>query len=204
MQLANPVIAVFLFLLTLSACHSSQPANASRDDNPEISGNRLDNLALEQVSLTIPADGKLRDEHLTMYVSVKIRQEQLRFQQKTSSTSTEKKESSGTNSHDSAKNQFEEIAMQEFGFDSRIYLWSKKMIHDTLAADIVSDSKSSPALLIQNDDALFHNLSVIAKHNDELRFADNYKLEPPSSLISQQSLKRISVSQPAVPPKPSG
>jgi len=201
MQFANPVFAVFLFLLVLSACNTSQSAKVSQHNNSDKSGINPDKVSLKQLLSTIPADGKLRDEHLTMYVSVKIKQEQLRYLQK--SALTDVANSSENNFHRFTERDLEKIAIEDFGFNSEIYFWSKKMIHDTLAAYADSKPDSDADNLTKNNDALIHNLSIVAKHRDELRFAHNYRLKLQISSSRQSSFKNVSKNQLALTPKPS-
>lgn len=199
MQYANLVFAMFLFLLMLFACSSSQSSKVSQHNNSENSSNTLDNASQQQLLATIPVDGKLRDEHLKMYVSVKIKQEQLRYQQQVSKS--EIKEQVDPNFQRYTERDLEKIAINDFGFDSEIYYWSKKIIQNTLLTYVGGGSTSDTNHI--NTDVLMHNLSILAKHKDELRFANSYRLKLNVSSSQQSYLKNISKNQPVLTPKPS-
>jgi len=199
MQYANLVFAMFLFLLMLFACSSSQSSKVSQHNNSENSSNTQDNASQQQLLATIPVDGKLRDEHLKMYVSVKIKQEQLRYQQQVSKS--EIKEQVDPNFQRYTERDLEKIAINDFGFDSEIYYWSKKIIQNTLLTYVGGSSTSDTNHI--NTDVLMHNLSILAKHKDELRFANSYRLKLNVSSSQQSYLKNISKNQPVLTPKPS-
>ena len=199
MQYANLVFAMFLFLLMLFACSSNQSSKVSQHNNSENSSNSQDNVSQKQLLATIPVDGKLRDEHLKMYVSVKIKQEQLRYQQQVSTS--DNKEQVDPNIQNYTDRDLEKIAINDFGFDSEIYYWSKRIIQDTLL--IYVGSNSTPDTDHTNRDLLMHNLSVLAKHKDELRFANSYRLKLNVSSNPQSTLNKISNTQLASTPKPS-
>ena len=199
MQYANLVFATFLFLLMLFACSSNQSSKVSQQNHSENSSNTRDNESQEKLLATIPVDGKLRDEHLKMYVSVKIKQEQLRYQQQTSTS--ENKEQVDANFQHYTDRDLEKIAFNDFGFDSEIYYWSKRIIQDTLLIYVGGTSTSDTDHTKR--DVLTHNLSLLAKHRDELRFANSYRLKLNTSPNPQSALKNISNTQLASTPEPS-
>ena len=78
----NYLIYTAALLLLLSACSSNQTADINQqqfDDNQNIK-KTVETIPQEPRAPVIPIDGRLRDEHMQMYVSVKIKQEQLRYQ----------------------------------------------------------------------------------------------------------------------------
>lgn len=200
MQYANAVFALFLFFV-LFACNTSQSTKATQQKNSEKTENKQINTSQEQLLSTIPVDGKLRDEHLKMYVSVKIKQEQLRYQQQLSQSQSI--EQIDPNFQKYTDKEIEAIAVNEFGFDLQVYFWSKKIIQDTLLVYAGSSPAPDAISLQPGKNVLTHNLSILTKHRDELRFANSYRLKLNISSSRQSALKNISKNQSAVFPKPS-
>ena len=200
MQYANVVFATFLFFL-LFACNASQSSKATQQNNLEKSSKTQNHTLQGELLSTIPVDGKLQDAHLQMYVSVKIKQEQLRYQQEISQS--KELEQDNRYSHNYTDRDLETIAINEFGFDPKIYHWSKKIIQNTLRVNVSEESRSDTGSKQLGNQVLKHNLSVLAKHNDELRFANSYRLKLNISSNQQTAFKNVNKTQSAVTPKPS-
>jgi len=186
----------------LHACSSNQSSGNSQNhySQPEHFGNAQQKVTLEKSLSDIPADGKLRPEHIKMYVSVRIKQEQLRYQRHTENPASGELEK--TNLQNSAlTDDIETIAIDDFGFDSKIYYWSKKVIQETLQN--YSSSSSSTAAELTDNDTLVHNLTLLKKHRDELRFAHSYRLKLKHSSEPDTALKNVSNNQLAFTQKPS-
>jgi len=164
MQYAGIVLASALYLL-LFACSSDQ-FTESLAPVTHKSIDSVDNTAEKTKVSGIPTDGKLRDEHLQMYVSVQIIQEQIRYQQATSGTKT-----------GDASN-LEKQAINHFEFDYQLYHWVKKVIKETsLSANEANFISVNNALNPVNA-VIAHNRATIQKYKGELEFVKKYKLQP--------------------------
>ena len=124
-------------------------------------------ITFENTKLSgIPTDGKLRDEHLQMYVSVQIIQEQIRYQQETS----------GTKIGDA--NTLEKQAINHFEFDNQLYHWVKKVIKETSQSENEANFISINNTLNPVNAVVAHNHATIKKYKGELEFVKKYKLQP--------------------------
>jgi hypothetical protein len=195
------LVLTAVVLLFLSGCGSNQPANtdvsqpnSSRQSNIH---NAVDTIQ-EPKSPTVPIDGRLRDEHLQMYVSVRIKQEQLRYKSETenaanyiSNTSDTKIADAHTNAASrsltsAAKNSsalYEKQAVEDFEFNRHLYFWAKQTIVDTLARAPIGNALSKKRASNFEEYVVTHNLRMIEKYRDQLRFAENYKLHPLKSIV---------------------
>ena len=195
------LVLTAVVLLFLSGCGSNQPANT---DVSQPNSNRQSNIhnavdtIQEPKSPTVPIDGRLRDEHLQMYVSVRIKQEQLRYASETenvtnyiSNTSDTKITDADTNTASRslisvAKNSsavYEKQAVEDFEFNRHLYFWAKQTIVDTLARAPIGNALSKKRASNFEEYVVTHNLQMIEKYRDQLRFAENYKLHPPKSIV---------------------
>lgn len=195
------LVLTAVVLLFLSGCGSNQPANTdvsqSKSNHHSDIHKAVDTIQ-EQKSPTIPIDGRLRDEHLQMYVSVRIKQEQLRYEAETenaanyiSNTAGTKITDAGTNTAprsltSAAKNSsalYEKQAVENFEFNRHLYFWAKQTIVDTLARAPIGNALSKKRASNFEEYVVTHNLQMIEKYRDQLRFAENYKLHPPKSIV---------------------
>lgn len=190
------IIIVFL----LFGCGSNQPANTNISQpvsNQHSNIHRAVETIQEQKSPTVPIDGRLRDEHLQMYVSVKIKQEQLRYAAETENSSSFISNvgaaadiESGVNHLPSVRKAtkqspviYEKKALADFEFNTYLYYWAKQTIADTLARLPVDKALNKRRASNFEEYVVAHNLRMIEKYRDQLRFAENYKLNPPKSII---------------------
>jgi hypothetical protein len=193
----NVVCTIAIFLL-LSACSSNKPADVSQqqiDSNQKVK-NTVETYPQQPRSPVIPLDGRLRDEHIKMYVSVKIKQEQIRYQHEESDTAilskintasidntTGNQLANQSNSYTAGKAILNErLAIEEFEFNVQLYHWVKQTIQRTHARSLEEDIRKYKRFSNFEEYVLVHNLNMLEKHEDELRFADNYKIPPASSL----------------------
>lgn len=160
MQYTRIVLASTLYLL-LFACSSDQVTESLAP----VAGTPKDSVKSANLS-GIPTDGKLRDEHLQMYVSVQIIQEQIRYQQTTS----------GTKIGDA--NVLEKQAINHFEFDNQLYHWVKKVIKETSQSDNEANFISVNSTLNPVNAVVAHNRATIKKYKGELEFVKKYKLQP--------------------------
>lgn len=181
MQYTRLVCATAL-MLYLTACSSNQIPEAYQQqedaNNSELS--------------SIPKDGKLRSAHVRMFVAVRIKQEQLRYEAETEQSVNHSRNLSN-HSYRYINNRFEKAAIEHFEFDSDVYFWAKDKISDTLIN--YTDDGSNPLQSMSNigNPIIAHNLSILKKFKDDLRFAQQYKLKP----------KLLTTSNSAVSTKPS-
>lgn len=195
------LVLTAVVLLFLSGCGSNQPANtdvSQPNSNYHSDIHKAVDTYQEQKPPTIPIDGRLRDEHLQMYVSVRIKQEQLRFEAESdnatnyiSNTGDIKITDAGTNTaspsltaavkKSSALN--EKQAVEDFEFNRHLYFWAKQTIVDTLARAPIGNALSKKRASNFEEYVVTHNLQMIEKYRDQLRFAENYKLHPPKSIV---------------------
>lgn len=166
MQDIARVCAMFLVFF-ISACGSNIPSKLDRDD---YIGSR-DDLS------SIPKDGRLQTEHIYMYVSVKIKQEQLRYESASKQQNQNIKYLSNEN-HINTNSKFEKAAIDHFEFDSHVYHWTKNVINDLLINYTDSSINLRSTMSNVGNPMIAHNLSVIKKYKDDLRFAQQYKLKP--------------------------
>lgn len=166
MQYTKWVCAAVL-MLYLTACSSNQIPEAYQQQD-DINNNELS---------SIPKDGKLRTAHVRMYVAVKIKQEQLRHEAQPGQ-SVNQAANLPNNTYRNVDNAFEKAAIEHFEFESDVYYWAKNKINDTLIN--YTDDGSTPLKTMSNigNPVIAHNLSILKKFKDELRFASQYKLEP--------------------------
>ena len=179
MQYTAKVCAIGVFLLFLSACSS----NLSPESNRQENNNSTYDLS------SIPRDGKLRAEHVRMYVSVKIKQEQLRFESKSQQQINDAFDSSY---HRNARttNTFEKAAIEHFEFDSQVYFWSKNVIDDILINYTDSDSNPRSSMSNIGNPTIAYNLAMLTKFKDDLRFAKHYRIDPKLLTTSRTTLAR--------------
>ena len=185
MQYTKIVLASFLYL-SLFACNSGQVT-----ETMELATDESSNTTRNTKVAGIPMDGKLRDEHLQMYVSIQIILEQIRYQ----------RASSGIFINN--KNELEEMAIGHFEYDSRLYQWVKKIVENTSQNSndtnyIRANNFSSP-----DNSVIAHNLSKIRKFRDELRFVKKYKLNPNLAQSSRSSHKESTIRTQVFPLKTS-
>ena len=195
------LVLTAVVLLYLSGCGSNQPANtdvSQPNSNGQSNIHKAVDTFQQQKSPTIPIDGRLRDEHLQMYVSVRIKQEQLRYEFETENTAnyilnTGEIKSADTDTNIAsrsltsvAKNSsafYEKKAVEDFEFNRHLYFWAKQTIVDTLARAPIGNALSKKRASNFEEYVVTHNLQMIEKYRDELRFAENYKLHPPKSIV---------------------
>lgn len=185
MQYARIVLASALYLL-LFACSFDQVTESLAP----VAGTQKDNVENAKVS-GIPTDGKLRDEHLQMYVSVQIIQEQIRYQHKTS----------GTKIGDA--NALEKQAIKHFEFDTQLYHWVKKIIKETSQSDNEATYVPVNGTIVPVNAVVAHNRAVIRKYKGELEFVKKYKLPPRLVKSSPTEPRGNTQSQAAFPLKTS-
>lgn len=175
------IVCAAALLLILGACSSNQAPDAFIQDD-----------AINNELSSIPKDGKLHAAHVRMYVSVKIKQEQLRHQNETG-RSTNDSSYLSNNLYRNTNDVFEKEAIEYFEFDRNVYYWARNKINDTLIN--YTEDGSSPRKSMSNigNPIIAHNLSILKKYKDDLRFAKHYKLEP----------KLITTSNSVVTKKPS-
>jgi hypothetical protein len=195
------LVLTAVVILFLSGCGSNQPTN-SNISQPKPSNHSDIHKAVdtfqEQKPPTIPIDGRLRDEHLQMYVSVRIKQEQLRFEAESDNaanyiSNTSDTVISGAGSKQvspslsaAARNSsvlYEKKAIEDFEFNRHLYFWAKQTISDTLAHAPIDNALNKRRASNFEEYVVTHNLQMIEKYRDQLRFAENYRLHPPKSII---------------------
>ncbi|MCI0508399.1 MAG: hypothetical protein L0Z73_20185 [Gammaproteobacteria bacterium] len=198
------VVFAIVIILILSGCGSNQPANVSQHKkNIQTDIHKAVEIIPQQTTPVIPIDGRLRDEHLQMYVSVKIKQEQLRYETEIStspnlSANISNAENTGVATKGKTpvsqsntvkpvigteKINYEKMAVEDFEFNKYLYFWAKQTIAETLErANAHNDGKISRAANF-SEYVISHNLEMIEKYKDQLRFAENYKLELSESLV---------------------
>ena len=202
----NLVVFTTAMVVLLCACSSHQSADI------DISHHRLDSqhpvqkaveIIPQQKSPTVPLDGRLRDEHLQMYVSVKIKQEQLRYDSETSHASKQAKINNEVPMTEVAPNQkrytlqsakqsiknsnaiYEKMAVEDFEFNTQLYFWAKQTIAETLEQAAIKNKAKSKYSRASNfqEYVITHNLQMIEKYHDQLRFVANYKLQETDSRV---------------------
>jgi len=188
------VVYTATMLLLLTGCGSNQTADV---DQPNISTHDNIHNAVEitpQKAPTIPIDGRLRDEHLKMYVSVKIKEEQLRYAAETASANIHIAQVANPSTDNTkpvneqsktinAPTNYEKKAIEEFEFNSYLYLWAKQTIANTLAHEPLSDTLRRKRASNFTEYVVNHNLQMVDKYRDQLEFAEHYKLHPPTSIV---------------------
>ncbi|WP_455220810.1 hypothetical protein [Kaarinaea lacus] len=191
------VVFAAAIILLLSACGSNQTASINQ---PDISNQKDIHKAVEiipqQKIPTIPIDGRLRDEHLQMYVSVKIKEEQLRYEAESADSNVHIAKVADQSVADSnqkpparqqeainSPSRYEKKAIEEFEFNSNLYLWAKQTIYETLSRSPVENTLSKKRASNFTEYVVNHNLRMINKYRDQLQFVENYKLHPPTSIV---------------------
>lgn len=195
------LVLTAVVILFLSGCGANQPSNSSISQPKSSNHSNIHkavNIFQEQKPPTIPIDGRLRDEHLQMYVSVRIKQEQLRFEAESDNAANYISNASdavisGAGSKQAspslvvaAKNSsvlYEKKAIEDFEFNRHLYFWAKQTIVDTLAYAPVDNALNKRRASNFEEYVVTHNLQMIKKYRDQLRFAENYKLHPPKSIV---------------------
>ena len=213
----NYVVCTAALFLLLSACSSNQPADVSRQqiDNNKNIRQTLETNSQQPRSPIIPIDGRLRDEHMQMYVSVKIKQEQIRYQHEGSNSVILSNNEAASRNNTTANQQVnqsnsdtvakailnERLAIEEFEFNAQLYHWVKQTIRYTQIQSNKEDVSKSRRASNFEEYVLAHNLKMLEKHADELRFAANYKISPLSP-IKQRTANANMVSDIANQPLP--
>ena len=178
-------ISIAATLLLLSGCHSNQVSDLEQQNHP--TGNQgihktVDNVPQQEASV-IPLDGRLRAEHMQMYVSVKIKQEQIRYEQAITYVKSQVQDASKTQIDTDIT--LERLAIDDFEFNPQLYFWAKKTIAETLARFANEGIGKGKRITNFEEAVIAHNLSMIDKFKDELRFAENYQLHLPTSITPQ-------------------
>ncbi|WP_455207396.1 hypothetical protein [Kaarinaea lacus] len=198
----NLVVFTTAMVVLLCACSSHQSADI------DISHHRLDSqqpvqnaveIIPQQKPPTVPLDGRLRDEHLQMYVSVKIKQEQIRYDSETSPSLNQVKINNKVPMTDVATNQkrhtlqstrkpnadYEKMAVEDFEFNTQLYFWAKQTIAETLEQAAIKNKAKSKYSRASNfqEYVITHNLQMVEKYHDQLRFVENYKLQATNSRV---------------------
>jgi hypothetical protein len=202
------VVFAIVIILILSGCDSNQPADVSQQEsNSQTNIHKAVEIIPQQTTPVIPIDGRLRDEHLLMYVSVKIKQEQLRYETEISTASSlNTNVSNVVNASIAAKGKtpvpspittksatgadkidYEKIAVEEFEFNKYLYFWAKQTITETLARANVRDERKITRAANFSEYVISHNLEMIEKYKDQLRFAESYKLKLSESLVQHDA-----------------
>jgi len=189
------VVITAAMLLLLSGCGSSQTANIEQA-NIRIQDNIHDAVEIipQQKAPTIPIDGRLRDEHLRMYISVKIKEEQLRYEAETANeyshialvanrSATTSKQVARQPASINGPSSYEKKAIEEFDFNFPLYLWAKQTIADTLARKPLDNTLRKKKASNFTEYVVNHNLQMINKFSDQLQFVERYKLHPPTSIV---------------------
>ena len=193
------VVVAAVTIPLLCACGSNQPSDPGQAQNTNHRQNIQNAIEIIQQENTpaVPMDGRLRDEHLQMYVSVKIRQEQLRYEQGITyvaqhsqhKVSDKKGNTAGTQntvyvlSNEPVPHRiYEKQAVKEFEFDDQLYFWAKRTIQAAMARSASEDLAEHKRISSFEESVAAHNLKMIQKYQDELQFALNYKLQPPTSI----------------------
>ena len=83
------------------------------------------------------------------------------------------------------------MAINEFEFNEQLYQWAKRTIELTSARNLEEDISNYKRASNFEEYVLAHNLKMLEKHEDELRFAVNYKISTPSS-IKQNTIRIVS------------
>ena len=192
-------LAVFatIIALMLAACSSNHQTAVSQQqiDSKQTVKKTIESYPKQQRSPVIPIDGRLRDEHIQMYVSVKIKQEQLRYQQEESNSTIQikntvsninSKENQPVNSDNSFNitpaSLIERVAVEEFDFNVQLYHWVKQTIRYTQARRTEMETSNQQRISSFEEYVMAHNLEMLERHADELHFAANYKITLPSSM----------------------
>ena len=173
------VCAMALILFFSASCSSNQSSDINHQKNI--------NSHFELPSIS--KDGRLRAEHVHMYVSAKIKQEQLRYEKESHQKNIEFT-GSLNNSNSSENISLERAAIEHFEFDPQVYFWSKNIIDDTLANYTDNDSNPRKSMSNIGNPVIAHNLRILKKFKDDLRFARYYKLKPKLLTTSSSALKR--------------
>lgn len=176
MQYINWVCAVTLPLM-ICACSSNQSSELAQDRSyiPDFN------------SVHVPTDGRLLNEHVRMYVSVKIKQEQFRYENKQQISN---KTRTVINQHGYSADSLEKAALEHFEFNPRVYFWAKNTIEDILIN--YTDVNANPRRTMSNisNPVIAHNLAVIQKFKEDLRFAKQYRIEPKLLTTSNSTVIR--------------
>jgi hypothetical protein len=210
------VMTLMIIVLLFSACSSKQSSDVIHPDSYNaqnnsivrantISSNTVDRQNAQRVKVrvtpihvtpSVPVDGRLRDADITVYVSVKIKQEQFHYEW--AITQTINQELNTLYAQSDSDINFETLAINYFEFDPQLYHWSKKTINTTLSH--VSDPEFSNREEMSNFNqwVISHNISMIEKFKDELRFAKNYKLNPTFITKPKSILKAINTKEMAL------
>ena len=178
-------VSIAAIILLLSACSSNQSSNQPSDVSQQNFAGKNQNIqnAVEKIpsqeSPVVPMDGRLRNEHIQMYVSVKIKQEQLRYEQSIAYIKTQETNTKATRAISDIE--IEKLAIEHFDLNPELYFWSKKIINNTLKRSAMEDVSKPRRISSFEEAVVVHNFSMIEKFKDELRFAQQYKLHPPTS-----------------------
>lgn len=198
MQYQHAVVMTALAVLFLSGCGSNQASiNQHKIDYQTDIHKAVDTVPVQPSEPTIPLDGRLRDEHLQMYVSVKIKQEQLRYEAEDAIEATyiagnravvipaaasKQSLSAASPAAKKASARYEQQAIENFEFNTHLYFWAKHTIHETFTRASREGTLKRRASNFK-EYVLSHNLQMVEKYKDQLRFAENYKLNPPQSIV---------------------
>lgn len=195
------VAAAIVTIPLLCACGSNQPSGSGPDRSTSHSQNIQQDVESipQKKTPVVPMDGRLRDEHMQMYVSVKIRQEQLRYEQ--GITYIAKQDPQNPHGKPAALHLaqarlsgreqvpdrvYEQMAVKEFEFNRQLFYWTKQTIRNVM--DDLSNEGGVGKRTASNfeESVKMHNRNMIKKYRDELAFALNYQL-PPSKPIEEQT-----------------
>ncbi|WP_455202089.1 hypothetical protein, partial [Kaarinaea lacus] len=83
---------------------------------------------------------------------------------------------------------YEKMALKEFEFNGQLYQWARQTIRRTQARMIQENISKAKRASNFEEYVLMHNLRMLEKHADELRFAENYKI---SSALSKNNIPLI-------------
>lgn len=213
------VVFAAVIIPLLYACGSNQPSETLVQ--PENSKSQLFHKnALEgkphSMTPAVPMDGRLRDQHMQMYVSVKIRQEQLRYEQEITYVTRHERQKWPVTMPANVQNAvhltsstsispavYEKRAIAEFNFNTQLYFWAKRTIREAIARSENEDLDKYKRVSSFEESVIAHNINMIQKYQNELRFAQKYKLQSSASIVKQAASREIAKQQTALFLEPS-
>jgi hypothetical protein len=176
--------------IVLWACGSNQPADSDRVQNTDPRKNiqKAVEIIPQQSFPVVPIDGRLRDEHIQMYVSVKIRQEQLCYEQNITYVKRQNKRDAAACASSKKANSsrtYEKLAIKEFDFNDQLFYWVKRTVNDATVRRAKTGPVSGKRASSFEESVAIHNMRMIQKYQDELTFALNYRIPAPTSMAQQ-------------------
>lgn len=184
-------------ILFLSACNSEKLSHESqlKEDLAKVlnSFSQKKNLS-QKLNTTLPADGKLTQDHLEMYVWVKARamqlylarQDAVRLQPANEKQQTKTEMSLQAIDTNKRKNNTmqvpgnegvlsvdESVAVKELNFSPELYRWARQTIDDTVAFIESVNEPGLVDLVTSYDPAIKHNISLVKEFREKIKFVGN-------------------------------